>query len=195
MVDGECKPCTVPGCSEWCAAVELTPRTCCDVHLFCLPPKFGFLHSAPCSPGDPAVCTYCEFDGEVFLAVDPATGQCVPCRAPNCDGGCDTPTRCSESGCVEGYGFDKATEQCTLCTAVGCSSCDVLNKCDEDSCLLKYWWDAAAGVCAPCPEGCKLCQLPPWGTCERCEDGYYLDADTKQCKQVRSRGMCLGSMA
>ena len=48
------------------------------------------------------------------------------------------------------------------------------------------WWADEQGTCAECPEGCQLCQNGRGQECDRCMDGYWMDADTRTCIKVRS---------
>lgn len=161
--------------------------------------------AAPCSDDNPAVCSDCEKG----MAPDPSTGVCVPCREiPNGrPGACSRAdaTRCRFSDhCLDGFFCHNVTGQCNACPGVGCSTCNETLPNDCEECLPRYW-DSSQPLdaqryrvrpftdlsqrlpasCQPCADpNCLACQLSFGAACERCDDGYFLDASTKRCRPV-----------
>lgn len=200
-----CEACADPNCV-----------TCEDGAAFCTGclPGYGLVlnECKRCDTADsgcvtcddnPGLCTRCVND---TMSPHPETGACSPCLAEDCDTCGDDATTCAEFGCASGFFFNTTTRLCEPCGVPGCADCssDPL-KCDEFitgyGCMLHFWWHRDAGTCEPCADpACEICDIYKGAACERCEAGYYLERDTKQCKlctadAIPQYASCLGVTA
>ena len=96
--------------------------------------------------------------------------NCVACSAP-CQN-CTTSLNCTS--CQHGYFLNKTSHKCLEIPILHCltyknGECVT---CNPDSYLTN-------GSCKPCPDGCAKC---PFGVCQICEAGFYLNSQG-QCQR------------
>ncbi|KAL4450217.1 hypothetical protein ABPG77_010886 [Micractinium sp. CCAP 211/92] len=150
-----------------------------------------------------ALCTRCAND---TMSPHPETGLCSPCLAESCDmcAG-DDATTCGS--CSSGFFFNETSRECEPCAVPGCAFCSDVEplKCTEFitdfGCMPHFWWARGGAACEPCSDpACEICDIYQGRACERCVAGYYLERDTKQCRQCTADAIpqyssCLGVVA
>lgn len=127
------------------------------------------------------ICTSCE-NGKYR---DPESGQCIPCKDPNCVN-CDIISGlCGKNNCKPGFFFDSLITTCAKCfTNIFCTSCneDSRNVCT--SCKIGTYRDPEnQDKCIPCEDSnCEDCEFDS-GICKpsSCKKGFTFDVSLQSC--------------
>lgn len=173
---GACEACAAPNCSEWCVGGRAQRA------LWLARGRTALRGRAVNGPAS------------VHGRCQPPARCLPPCPpAPRCRSDSDDHTKCADYGCAPGYAYSEASQACIKCAVEGCVACDgaTPDACNADGCDAGKFYDGKA--CQPCSEGCESCARSRGGACDRCMDGYFMEAATRTCKEV-SGGQGGGAM-